>query len=75
MTLSKGFVTTSGSTALDARLIEQSLLVRNANDVPRVGHRNFKGAYQHRWDDRHYNSDGHDAVPPSRREDLPHELT
>ncbi|MGA1812767.1 hypothetical protein VH571_10325 [Frondihabitans sp. 4ASC-45] len=37
MTLSKGFVTTSGSTALDARLVEQALLVKNANDVPRVG--------------------------------------
>lgn len=37
MALTKGFVTTAGTTALDARFFEQSLVVKNTNDVPRGG--------------------------------------
>lgn len=37
MALSKGFVTTAATTALDGRLLEQALLVKNTNDVPRQG--------------------------------------
>lgn len=37
MTLGKGFATTSASTSLDARLIEQALLVKNGNGSPQVG--------------------------------------
>lgn len=37
MALSKGFVTTAATTALDGRLLEQGLVVKNVGDVPRAG--------------------------------------
>lgn len=37
MALSKGFVTTAATTALDGRLLEQGLLTKNVGDVPRAG--------------------------------------
>lgn len=37
MALTKGFVTTAATTALDARTFEQALVVKNNNDVTRTG--------------------------------------
>lgn len=37
MALTNGFVTTAATTALDARVFEQGLVVKNANDAPRTG--------------------------------------
>lgn len=37
MALTKGWVTTAGTAAYDARFIEQAHITKNINDVPRVG--------------------------------------